>query len=155
MNIEKTFTFWIICIEHVEWVYVKLKTWPSSSSQRITGSCKGPWVSFSNNRNLAQRYLGLPYFILWIKVCNIVLINKSRTAWPPKMLILIYELLRKFASGCLYHFSNSVDNLEITHKICSILVWGAIPLKSCQCCMLIHNSSIPILLLSDARLIYA
>ena len=24
MNIEKTLTFWIICIEHVEWVYVKL-----------------------------------------------------------------------------------------------------------------------------------
>ena len=60
MNIEKTLTFWIICIEHVE-----LKIWPLSSSQRITGSCKGPRVSFSNNGNLAQRYLGLPYFILW------------------------------------------------------------------------------------------
>ena len=66
MNMEKTLTFWIICIEHVEWVYVKLKIWPSSSSQRITGSCKGARVSFSNNGNLAQRYLGLPYFILWI-----------------------------------------------------------------------------------------
>ena len=63
----ETLTFRIICIEHVEWVYVKLKNLTiSSSPQRITGSCKGPRVSFSNNGNLTQRYLGLPYFILWL-----------------------------------------------------------------------------------------
>ena len=71
MNIEKTLTLWIICIGHVEWVYVKLKIWPSSSSQRITGSCKGPRVSFSNNGNLAQRYLGLPYFILCFRTLHL------------------------------------------------------------------------------------
>ena len=43
----------------------------SSSLQRITGSCKGPRVSFSNNGNLAQRYLGLPYFILWLFLLNL------------------------------------------------------------------------------------
>ena len=58
---------------------------------------------------------------------NIVLINNPRTAWPTKLfmsfLIFLDNLLQDAYSIIL---QNCVDILEIVHKICSILVWGAV-----------------------------
>ena len=39
----------------------------------------------------------------------------------------ICEFLWQFALGLKIIFQNSVENFEISHKTCLILVWGAVP----------------------------
>ena len=53
---------------------------------------------------------------------NSVLINNSGTMWPTKMLCLSSS--DNFLQDAYIICLNSVDNFEIEHKMCSILVWG-------------------------------
>ena len=56
--------------------------------------------------------------------------GNSRTAWPTKMYIL--KLLKTSCSRMLiFFFQKSIDNFEIEHKTCSVLVEGADPLNNC------------------------
>ena len=57
---------------------------------------------------------------------NIVLINNSRAAWPIKISMPFLSFQDNMLWDACITFQNSVDNLEVAHKICSVLVWGAV-----------------------------
>ena len=57
-------------------------------------------------------------------VQSIVLNNNSRTAWPTKILIPVPFL--SFSKKICFMTPQSVDNIEIVHKTCSIVVWGTV-----------------------------
>ena len=58
-----------------------------------------------------------------------VLINKSGIIGPTKNVISEFQDNHTI-------FQESVDNFEIAHKTCPILVWGAVPSYGTQICWL-------------------
>ena len=61
---------------------------------------------------------------------NLIKTGNSRTAWPTKMYIL--KLLKTSCFRMLiFFFQKSIDNFEIEHKTCSVLVEGVDPLNNC------------------------
>ena len=57
-------------------------------------------------------------------VQNIVWINNSQTSWPTKFLVQFLSFSDNLLEDDYTILQNSVDNFEIVHKTCSILVWG-------------------------------
>ena len=57
---------------------------------------------------------------------NIILIRNLGTAWPTKLLMSFLT----FSDSCfkihISFFYKIIDNFEIVHKTCSILVWGVL-----------------------------
>ena len=68
---------------------------------------------------------------LLIKTCKISLFWLiTQELLPPKKIIASFTFLGQFISRCLhYYFLKCVDNFEIEHKTCYILVWVQFPLK--------------------------
>ena len=56
-----------------------------------------------------------------------VLINNSRTLWSSEILMPFLSFSDNFLVDAYIIVHKSVDNFEIAHKICYILVWGAVP----------------------------
>ena len=63
-----------------------------------------------------------------IYCANIILINNLRTVWLTKILLSFLCFSDNLLRDTYTFFSHSsVDEFKIAHKMCSILVWGAVP----------------------------
>ena len=68
-------------------------------------------------------------FLFLFFVCLFFKINKSRTAWPTKILLPFLSFSDNICFRMII-FQNSANNFEISiisYKTCLILVWDALP----------------------------